>query len=223
MPGDSSLPTGTGRIWPTGCRRWMRRSASAPLPSSWWRTAFRACSSRTGHCGRESEKTSRIGSPRSGAPSSLPSRTPARRCFRSRRARSARHRPALAVPCTGGRQQRRPLWLAGARPAHGHGLGRGMRGGRRTWAHQCRQRRGRLGHRLASAAGVRCGAAPPDAGIDDAAFCHRVTAALSSGGALYGEPSLTYDPARGTVICGQAIVRTIESTMYNKTLDLSVL
>ncbi|WP_217697017.1 DUF1737 domain-containing protein [Marinobacter lutaoensis] len=41
--------------------------------------------------------------------------------------------------------------------------------------------------------------------------------------ALYGEPSLTYDPARGTVICGQAIVRTIESTMYNKTLDLSVL
>ncbi len=29
--------------------------------------------------------------------------------------------------------------------------------------------------------------------------------------------------AFGTVICGQAIVRTIESTMYNKTLDLSVL
>ena len=29
--------------------------------------------------------------------------------------------------------------------------------------------------------------------------------------------------AFGAVICGQAIVRTIESTMYNKTLDLSVL
>lgn len=39
--------------------------------------------------------------------------------------------------------------------------------------------------------------------IDDAAFCHRVTAALSSGWELYGEPSLTYDPARGAVICGQ--------------------
>jgi predicted alpha/beta hydrolase family esterase len=29
--------------------------------------------------------------------------------------------------------------------------------------------------------------------------------------------------AFGAVICGQAIVRTIESTMYSKTLDLSVL
>jgi len=59
--------------------------------------------------------------------------------------------------------------------------------------------------------------------IDDAAFCHRVTAALSSGWELYGEPSLTYDPARGAVICGQAIVNTIESTTYSESLGLSVL
>ncbi|HHW2133261.1 DUF1737 domain-containing protein [Pseudomonas aeruginosa] len=60
-------------------------------------------------------------------------------------------------------------------------------------------------------------------GIDDAAFCHRVTAALNSGWALYGAPSLTYDAARGEVICGQAIVKTIESTTYSESLDLSVL
>lgn len=60
-------------------------------------------------------------------------------------------------------------------------------------------------------------------GIDDAAFCHRVTAALNSGWELYGEPSLTYDAARGAVICGQAIVKAIESTTYSESLDLSVL
>ncbi|WP_322114919.1 DUF1737 domain-containing protein [Pseudomonas aeruginosa] len=60
-------------------------------------------------------------------------------------------------------------------------------------------------------------------GIDDAAFCHRVTAALNSGWELYGAPSLTYDAARGAVICGQAIVKTIESTTYSESLDLSVL
>ena len=60
-------------------------------------------------------------------------------------------------------------------------------------------------------------------GIDDAAFCHRVTVALNSGWELYGAPSLTYDAARGAVICDQAIVKTIESTTYSESLDLSVL
>lgn len=31
------------------------------------------------------------------------------------------------------------------------------------------------------------------------------------------------DAARGAVICGQAIVKTIESTTYSESLDLSVL
>jgi|TARA_Y100001956_G_scaffold59555_1_gene59036 hypothetical protein len=60
-------------------------------------------------------------------------------------------------------------------------------------------------------------------GIDDAAFCHRVTATLKSGWELYGEPSLTYDSARGAVICGQAIVKNNESTTCSESLNLPVL
>ena len=60
-------------------------------------------------------------------------------------------------------------------------------------------------------------------GIDDAAFCHRVTGTLKSGWELYGEPSLTYDSARGAVICGQAIVKNNESTACSESLNLPVL
>tara|TARA_Y100001001_G_scaffold156363_1_gene173140 strand:- start:3042 stop:3254 length:213 start_codon:yes stop_codon:yes gene_type:complete len=60
-------------------------------------------------------------------------------------------------------------------------------------------------------------------GIDDAAFCHRVTGTLKSGWELYGEPSLTYDSARGAVICGQAIVKNNESTTCSESLNLPVL
>ncbi len=44
-------------------------------------------------------------------------------------------------------------------------------------------------------------------GVDDAAFCHRVTAELNKGWQLYGQPALTYDAERKRVICGQAIVK----------------
>jgi hypothetical protein len=44
-------------------------------------------------------------------------------------------------------------------------------------------------------------------GPDDATFCHRVTAELNKGWQLYGQPTLTYDPERKRVICGQAIVK----------------
>lgn len=44
-------------------------------------------------------------------------------------------------------------------------------------------------------------------GPDDASFCHRVTAELNKGWQLYGQPTLTYDPERKRVICGQAIVK----------------
>jgi hypothetical protein len=46
-------------------------------------------------------------------------------------------------------------------------------------------------------------------GPDDDAFCHRVTAALNKGWQLHGPPSLTYDPERKRVICGQAIVKEV--------------
>ena len=39
-------------------------------------------------------------------------------------------------------------------------------------------------------------------GVDDAAFCHRVTEALSLGWSLHGAPSLAYDSTRRAVICG---------------------
>lgn len=42
-------------------------------------------------------------------------------------------------------------------------------------------------------------------GPDDAAFCHRVSAALDEGYQLYGGPSLTCSPKRGVVVA-QAVV-----------------
>ena len=38
-----------------------------------------------------------------------------------------------------------------------------------------------------------------------------------------GIEALAFDAAKGRVICGQAIVKTIESTTYSESLDLSVL
>jgi hypothetical protein len=46
-------------------------------------------------------------------------------------------------------------------------------------------------------------------GPDDASFCHRVTAALNKGWELYGQPTLTYDQAKGHVVCGQAIIKEV--------------
>lgn len=44
-------------------------------------------------------------------------------------------------------------------------------------------------------------------GPDDRAFCDRVTEALNDGWELYGSPAVTFDPVKGRVISGQAIVR----------------
>jgi hypothetical protein len=44
-------------------------------------------------------------------------------------------------------------------------------------------------------------------GPDDASFCHRVTTELNKGWQLYGHPTLTYDPERKRIICGQVIVK----------------
>ncbi len=58
-------------------------------------------------------------------------------------------------------------------------------------------------------------------GPDDAAFCHRVTEALSRGWMLYGQPTLTFDPVQGRVICGQAIVKDVSGLAYSPELKLS--
>ena len=47
-------------------------------------------------------------------------------------------------------------------------------------------------------------------GPDDASFCHKVSAALSKGWSLYGDPSYAFDAAAGAMRCGQAVVKEVE-------------
>ncbi|HEY0291281.1 MAG TPA: DUF1737 domain-containing protein [Hansschlegelia sp.] len=58
-------------------------------------------------------------------------------------------------------------------------------------------------------------------GPDDAAFCKRVSAALNAGWALHGQPSLTFDSAKGTVICGQAVVKEVAGVEWSDEIKLS--
>ena len=44
---------------------------------------------------------------------------------------------------------------------------------------------------------------------DTAAFCHKVTEALSKGWALQGGPTYAFDAARGVMRCGQAVVKEV--------------
>lgn len=47
-------------------------------------------------------------------------------------------------------------------------------------------------------------------GVDDSAFCKKVSEALNRGWSLYGDPTLTFDTVHGRVICGQAVVKDVE-------------
>ncbi|MEF3365672.1 DUF1737 domain-containing protein [Methylocystis sp. 9N] len=58
-------------------------------------------------------------------------------------------------------------------------------------------------------------------GPDDAAFCHRVTEALSRGWTLYGSPTLTFDTTAGRVICGQALTKEVEDAEYSADVKLA--
>lgn len=58
-------------------------------------------------------------------------------------------------------------------------------------------------------------------GPDDSAFCHRVSEAINKGWQLYGPPTLTFDPVKGRVICGQAIVKEVEGIDYSPDMKLS--
>jgi hypothetical protein len=60
-------------------------------------------------------------------------------------------------------------------------------------------------------------------GPDDSAFCHRITKALSEGWSLYGDPTLTFDPVQGRVICGQAITKDADGVDYSPEMKLSEL
>lgn len=58
-------------------------------------------------------------------------------------------------------------------------------------------------------------------GPDDAAFCHRITAALNKGWLLYGQPTLTYDAEQKRTICGQAITKDVPNQTYDASTDLA--
>ena len=47
-------------------------------------------------------------------------------------------------------------------------------------------------------------------GDDTAAFCHKVSEALSKGWELYGDPSYAYDAANGVMRCAQAVTKEVE-------------
>lgn len=45
---------------------------------------------------------------------------------------------------------------------------------------------------------------------DTSAFCHKVSAALSKGWSLYGDPTYAFDAANGVMRCGQAVTKEID-------------
>ena len=46
-------------------------------------------------------------------------------------------------------------------------------------------------------------------GVDDSAFCHKVTAALDQGWELYGSPAYAFDAATGAMRCAQAVTKEV--------------
>ena len=58
---------------------------------------------------------------------------------------------------------------------------------------------------------------------DTSAFCHKVTEALSKGWELYGDPTMTFDAARGVVRCAQAVVKDVPDTEYDPSMKLGKL
>jgi len=57
---------------------------------------------------------------------------------------------------------------------------------------------------------------------DTAAFCHKVTAALNKGWALYGEPSYAFDATNGVMRCAQAVTKEVAGD-YSPDLKLGEL
>ncbi len=54
---------------------------------------------------------------------------------------------------------------------------------------------------------------------DTAAFCHKVTEALSAGWELYGDPAYAFDEKRGAMRCAQAVVKVVPGE-YDKQMKL---
>lgn len=58
-------------------------------------------------------------------------------------------------------------------------------------------------------------------GLDDAAFCHKVTAALNKGWQLHGSPTYAYDAQTQTMKAGQAVVKEVDGVDYDPGMKLS--
>ncbi|WP_347267998.1 DUF1737 domain-containing protein [Paracoccus sp. (in: a-proteobacteria)] len=49
---------------------------------------------------------------------------------------------------------------------------------------------------------------------DSAAFCHKVSLALSKGWELYGDPCYAFDARHGTMRCAQGVIKRIEAEYH---------
>ena len=54
---------------------------------------------------------------------------------------------------------------------------------------------------------------------DTAAFCHKVSDALSKGWELYGDPQYAFDHANGVMRCAQAVTKEV-GTPYTPDMKL---
>lgn len=54
---------------------------------------------------------------------------------------------------------------------------------------------------------------------DTSAFCHKVSDAIAKGWSLHGDPTMSFDAARGVMRCGQAVVKDID-TPYSPEMKL---
>lgn len=57
-------------------------------------------------------------------------------------------------------------------------------------------------------------------GPDDASFCHKVTQALNKGWALYGSPQLSFNAETNQMMCGQAVIKTVDYGEYSPDMKL---
>jgi hypothetical protein len=57
---------------------------------------------------------------------------------------------------------------------------------------------------------------------DTSEFCHKVTAALAKGWALYGDPAYGFDATTGKMRCAQAVIKDVAGD-YDPSVKLGAL
>lgn len=55
---------------------------------------------------------------------------------------------------------------------------------------------------------------------DTAAFCHKVSLALSKGWDLHGSPAYAFDAAKGVMRCAQAVTKEVPGLTYDPEMKL---